>query len=118
MNVILVCGGRDYADVRHVRATLDRLHEQEHIDLIVNGGQRGADALSSQWARARRVAAIEVSVVWGGTENGPGLALGPMRNRIMLAAEPTLVVAFPGGKGTASMTRIAKEAGVAVLEER
>jgi predicted PP-loop superfamily ATPase len=34
----------------------------------------------------------------------------------MLDEGPSLVVAFPGGTGTAHMVRIAREAGVNVLE--
>jgi hypothetical protein len=30
--------------------------------------------------------------------------------------QPTLVIAFPGGRGTAHMVRIAKDAGVQVME--
>ena len=39
-----------------------------------------------------------------------------MRNRSMLALNPDLVLAFPGGIGTANMVRIAREAGILVTE--
>jgi hypothetical protein len=46
-----------------------------------------------------------------------GKAAGPIRNQEMLAMEaPALVVAFPGGRGTADMVRRARKAGVDVLE--
>lgn len=38
---------------------------------------------------------------------------GPIRNSFMLALGPDLVLAFPGGRGTADMVRQASEAGVA-----
>jgi len=41
---------------------------------------------------------------------------GPERNAAMLGLGPDLVVAFPGGSGTAGMVRLAKAAGVEVIE--
>jgi len=46
-----------------------------------------------------------------------GKAAGPIRNQQMLdEGRPHLVVAFPGGTGTADMVRRAKAAGVPVME--
>ncbi len=45
-----------------------------------------------------------------------GKAAGPIRNRRMLEeGKPDLVIALQGGKGTASMIALAREAGVRVL---
>lgn len=42
---------------------------------------------------------------------------GSLRNQQMLdEGQPALVVAFPGGTGTENMKRIARSAGVRVLE--
>lgn len=42
---------------------------------------------------------------------------GPMRNKQMLVeGKPELVIAFPGGTGTAHMCGIAEAAGVKVLK--
>lgn len=38
-----------------------------------------------------------------------------VRNRQMLEHEPDLVIAFPGGKGTADMIRVARKAGQKVV---
>jgi hypothetical protein len=47
--------------------------------------------------------------------NTHGRAAGPIRNQRMLdEVKPELVVAFPGGRGTADMVRRAREAGVNV----
>jgi hypothetical protein len=44
-----------------------------------------------------------------------GRAAGPIRNTLMLVeGRPDLVVAFPGGQGTADMTKKALRAGVKV----
>jgi UDP-N-acetylmuramoylalanine-D-glutamate ligase len=46
-----------------------------------------------------------------------GKAAGPIRNKRMLdEGKPDLVVAFPGGRGTANMISQARKAGVEVIE--
>lgn len=46
-----------------------------------------------------------------------GKAAGPIRNRrMLLEGMPDLVVAFPGGRGTADMVRRARAAGIEVVE--
>jgi hypothetical protein len=46
-----------------------------------------------------------------------GKAAGPLRNQRMLEAfNPDMVLAFPGGRGTADMVRKAKRRGVKVVE--
>jgi hypothetical protein len=45
-----------------------------------------------------------------------GRAAGPIRNKQMLEeGKPDLVVAFPGGQGTANMMSQVREAGVRVM---
>jgi hypothetical protein len=50
--------------------------------------------------------------------NRHGNKAGPIRNATMLAMKPPvkLVVAFPGGSGTADMVAKAKAAGLEVME--
>jgi hypothetical protein len=45
-----------------------------------------------------------------------GKSAGPLRNQEMLDAAPDLVIAFPGGRGTADMVRRAKSVNVKVIE--
>ena len=46
-----------------------------------------------------------------------GRGAGPIRNREMLQySEPDIVVAFPGGAGTADMIRAARTAGYPVVQ--
>ena len=48
-----------------------------------------------------------------------GRAAGPIRNKLMLdEGRPDLVVAFPGGRGTANMVKQASAASVEVIEVR
>jgi hypothetical protein len=110
---VLVCGGRDYRDWQKVRTTLTDLDTEHPITHIIQGGATGADALASQWANSYEVLQTQFSAKW----NQYGKRAGYLRNQEMLVkGKPDLVVAFPGGKGTAMMVQLAKDAGVPVLE--
>jgi hypothetical protein len=112
MNV-LVCGGRDYADVRALNEALDAIHREKNITRLIHGAARGADLLAAAWAHSRGIPAIDFPADW----NKDGRAAGFVRNAGMLRdGRPELVVAFPGGKGTAHMVKLSRAAGVAVLE--
>lgn len=106
---VLVCGGRNYGDRRKVYSILDALHLESGIGKLVTGGANGADLLATDWAAMRSVPYVKYPADW----ETHGRAAGPIRNREMLEKEhPDLVVAFPGGRGTASMIRLSHEAGV------
>lgn len=107
---ILVCGGRTYSDRLHLFETLDALHAKKPIELLINGGANGADSLAADWAASRSVPCHTEYAKW----RKYGKEAGPRRNRAMLVYEPDLVVAFPGGIGTASMCHLAEKAGVKV----
>lgn len=106
---ILVCGGRDFKDVMLMANTL----YDYQIDLLIEGGADGADTLARKWAERNSVPHLEFPANW--LKYGP--SAGPIRNKQMLEeGEPDMVIAFPGGEGTAHMVKIAKEAGVKVIE--
>jgi hypothetical protein len=114
--IVCVTGGRLYDDQRTVFKTLDRLHGEQKITRVVHGGADGADNLAEKWARSRSVptTAWPVSPMDWKTM---GLAAGPIRNGNMLkGSKPDLVVAFPGGKGTADCTRQARRLGITIEE--
>lgn len=109
---VLVCGGRDYSGTPSVASVLDGLLESDGIACIIQGGATGADADARAWAMRNDVAYLTVPAAW----EQHGKAAGPLRNaRMLREGKPTLVVAFPGGRGTADMVRKAKAAGVPVL---
>ncbi|MEO9297603.1 DUF2493 domain-containing protein [Devosia alba] len=113
MTRVLVCGGRDYNDTARVFAVLDKLHDYAGIDVIIEGGARGADSCGKEWGFRRMV---EVETYLADWEN-QGAFAGPARNKRMLdEGKPDLVIAFPGGRGTADMVRKARRAGVEVVE--
>lgn len=109
---VLVCGGRDYSNRECVFAVLDKLHVKTPVETLIQGGARGADALAMEWAAERK---IEQVVTEYADWEEHGKAAGPLRNQRMLDVwHPDIVVAFPGGRGTADMVNRARRASVPV----
>jgi hypothetical protein len=112
---VLVCGGRDYCDSSRVWGELDVLHRQAKHDcmVVIQGGAHGADQIAREWCVSREVRYENYAADW----TTHGKAAGPIRNQRMIdKGHPDLVLAFPGGRGTADMVRRAKAAGVNVRE--
>lgn len=108
-----VCGGRRYCNRQQVWDTLDRIHKARKITLLVQGGAPGADAHAVAWANERGVSLVTFHANW----RGHGKAAGPRRNASMIKLMPMdLLVAFPGGTGTADCVRRAEDAGIKILE--
>ena len=110
---VLVTGGRDYADKLRVWAALHEIEADTPISHLIEGGATGADAHARSWALSTNgVQSVQCPANWGRY----GAAAGPRRNAAMLGLSPDLVMAFPGGRGTASMVRLAKASGFKVIE--
>jgi hypothetical protein len=106
---VLVCGGRDFADAELLNEELDALHQGGLIGRLVHGAAPGADTLAGEWALRNNVPIRAYPADW--KTHGP--KAGPIRNQYMLDAQlPYMVLAFPGGRGTADMVRRAKRAGI------
>jgi hypothetical protein len=94
MKEIVVTGGRDYNDWETVQKILNLFDPT----LIIQGGATGADALAVKYASFYGKNWITVKADW----NKYGKRAGPVRNREMIEAYPgAIIVAFPGGRGTA-----------------
>jgi len=105
---LLVCGGRNFRDYDLLRETLDKI---EGTVELAHGGASGADSMAGTYASAR---GWDVSVFQADWRTH-GRAAGPKRNQRMLDEfKPDLVIAFPGGYGTADMVKRANKAGVFV----
>lgn len=143
---ILVCGGRTYGNVvrtvgnpddeppetqlrlkeyKHVHAVLNELTCQYSAEykaddnwlptdiVIIEGGAKGADSAAADFAACSYCQLVEFKAEW----DKYGKRAGYLRNKRMLdEGKPDLVVAFPGGKGTANMVKLAEEAGVKVIK--
>ena len=105
---VLVRGGRQFEDRDMLTAALDKLHHERVFTLLIAGGARGADSLAEAWAKAAGVPRKIYAPRW----EYPGT-----RNQRMLdGGRPDLVVAFPGGRGTADMAGRARSAGIEVID--
>jgi len=110
---VIVCGGRNYSNRQAVYDALEALYHKVPLDtlMVIQGGAKGADALAREWCQQRYVEYVNVPADW----NNLGRSAGPLRNQKMVSKyRPDLVLAFPGGRGTADMVARAKEAGVPV----
>lgn len=125
---VLVCGGRDFGaentgsdpinpelcaqwnfGMRFLKA---KFGEGKGVT-IISGGATGADALGEDYTLCSHAKLEHYPADW----SQYGKKAGYIRNQQMLdEGKPDLVIAFPGGKGTAMMVELAKKAGVEVIE--
>ena len=111
MTRVLVCGGRDFED----RGLLEWALEPFDSDstTIIHGAARGADHMAGVWASKKGIPVERYPADW----QKHGKAAGPIRNQQMLdEGDPDVVLAFPGGNGTADMVRRARSAGIEIIE--
>lgn len=105
-----VTGGRDFANwhlVTHV------LRQMPADATLVHGGARGADSLCAEWWGDVQGRCVEPHAAdWAKHGKGAGV----VRNQEMVDSGLDLLVAFPGGKGTADMVARCQKAGVRVLD--
>lgn len=123
---ILVCGGRDFYDWNLLKETLDNTFWYDNTNddfVLIEGGAIGADFLSKAWlSTVYKRQYLEDNIdkhlkEFPADWKTHGKAAGPIRNQQMLdEGKPDLVVAFPGGTGTADMIRRARKAGIEVKE--
>jgi hypothetical protein len=109
---VLVCGGRDYNDWDRLEDELNAIERAYGQLTIISGCARGADSLAIRYAEKYGDPVEKFPADW----NTHGRAAGFIRNQQMLDSGVDLVVAFPGGRGTADMVRRSKKAGVEVIE--
>lgn len=106
---VLVCGNRNWTNKDQMRIVLKTIHG---LELIIEGGAKGADRLAGEIALELGVPVRELPANWGKY----GRAAGPVRNKQMLNEKPDLVLAFHDNiaesRGTRSMLELARDAGV------
>lgn len=115
---VLVTGGRAYHDQHAIDRALDEVFAACGGKLdVVHGGATGADACAHAWVFASRARGAHVGVeVFMADWRKFGKSAGPIRNRTMfLRGKPDLVLAFPGGDGTADCVAQAAKRGVPIL---
>jgi hypothetical protein len=107
---VIVCGSRgglSYPFVAQGLGTFDR--EVKHIDHVIVGSFRGVDREAHTWAVNHERVVTVVSAAWSELKE----AAGPLRNeRMAYQFNPSAVLAFPGGPGTANMKKVARLLGL------
>ena len=116
---IIVCGSRDMMYHKdpfyreQIFSALDMYHKICPIQFLAEGGQTGIDTAAREWAQKNGVPGKSFFADW----TQYGRSAGPIRNKKMLTEiQPNLVVAFPGGIGTASMKALARSIKCPVVE--
>lgn len=110
--ILLITGGRSYSDIDHVRAVISALDPK--LTLIVQGGAPGADSLAAAVALECGIPVRTYPADW----LTHGRSAGPRRNQLMIdESKPDLIIAFPGGPGTADCLRRARAAGIPIQME-
>ena len=109
---VLVCGGRDFADLKFIFHILDEFHRKNTITELIEGNAKGVDRISGFWARHRGIKNTKYPANW----KRQGVAAGIIRNQQMLdRGKPDVVIAFPGGRGTADMVARSERNGFKVI---
>ena len=110
MKKVLVCGGRDFKDLPLMEAALNEFLKPG--DILMHGAAPGADKL------AAKLAGLTPDVeIWRFPAQWTlyGKSAGPLRNQEMLNANPNIVIAMPGGKGTEDMVGRAERRNIRVV---
>jgi hypothetical protein len=129
---IIVTGGRSYDDAQakvHVFSVLDEIHAEHGIEMVMHGAcgwklsdsrthirrfMRGADAMAHDWATEKMILVHPYPADW----RTHGKGAGRSRNQAMVDVGADLVVAFPGGDGTANCVALAQKRSLTVRDER
>ncbi len=91
----------------------DLVHAKGMPDTIIHGLALGADLMAEDWGIRYALNIRRFKADW----DTHGKAAGPIRNQQMIdQGKPDLVIAFPGGRGTADMVAKTREAGIDVAE--
>tara|TARA_B100000749_G_C18448474_1_gene475246 strand:+ start:1270 stop:1647 length:378 start_codon:yes stop_codon:yes gene_type:complete len=100
---LLVTGGRDFTDQPRIWTALDWFRDKYNVDCLFHGAARGVDTICANWASSRNIHVAEARADW----DLYGKKAGIVRNQLMLDWNPDYLIAFPGGRGTGHMVRIA-----------
>lgn len=119
---VLVCGGRDFFEYKVVKKYLDSLYETvKRPILVIHGAAAGADSMAGMWVKSQETLSDRIILerrypVSREQWNMLGKQAGFLRNSEMLHRNPDvdLVLAFPGGRGTDMMCKLAEGKNITV----
>ena len=109
---LLICGDRNWIDGEFIRNILLDIGP-ENIEVVIEGGARGADTLARKAAQSLEIKVEEYPADW----EFFGKPAGHIRNiQMLLEGRPTDVLAFhddfENSKGTKDMIQRARKAGL------
>ena len=116
MNVLIVCGGRNFCGTLFekdcIEQTIAKFKLQKNNTIIMSGGATGADTIALEWAYENEWNAMRVPAKW----KSLGAPAGMERNLEMLSlaarmysqGDRVVVLALPGGVGTSGMVALTK----------
>lgn len=109
-----ICGGRGFSNTEMFSSAMGEIVQRLGCPArVIHGDARGADQMTGEWGRRMAIGVVAIPADW----SGHGMKAGPLRNQLMLDTyKPTVVVAFPGGQGTADMIRRSRRTGANVIE--
>lgn len=116
MNVLIVCGGRDFCGTLFekdcIEQTIAEFKLQKNNTIIMSGGATGADTIALEWAHANEWNAMRVPAKWKSLGKPAGMArnLEMLELAVRMHAEGSevIVLALPGGVGTSGMVAYTK----------
>lgn len=123
---VAVTGGRDHVITTEERQAFFRVLRGRHYEhlpaivVVIHGACKGVDLEAARIAEQMGYATVPIPAPWEpmkkllGEEDQRWKAAGHIRNW-QLVSGADLLIAFPGGSGTADCIRQAEAAGVPVL---
>ena len=91
---------------------LETFREKYPTMELMHGGAKGADSWAHHWAVNKNIKTRVFKAEW----NIYGKAAGVIRNTEMVWQKPDIVIAFPGGTGTADMIKQSLKAELKVIQ--
>lgn len=117
-NTVVVAGSRDilYESSlfrEQIKFFMDRMHETNRIEYLIEGGHSGVDSVVREWRKERDVPGSTFYADW--EMYGP--RAGAVRNKIMVEqVNPIhLMIIFPGSLGTNSMKAFAESFRIGMI---
>ena len=121
---VFVTGGRDGADKRLIWHALDEITDSMYEPEIHvhHGTARGTDRIAGAWARARGKVEHPHPADWERYPRAGGVVrngqMASLAENLRTEGHNVIVVAFPGGNGTANMIRAARQRRLPVITVR
>lgn len=106
---VAVTGGRNYDNVEFVYKSLEEIRSRYGPFTLLVGDATGLDSIARDWAFIHNVGMNVFKADW----KKFGRAAGPIRNKKMIN-RAGLLLAFPGGRGTADCVRAAQHSGIPI----